>query len=341
MLTLRKRSRDLPRREVDELEPTVVQTERWTYGQTLKNRLFVGAFIAVSAGLVIAASVVITKSTERDPVIINQTAVDITSTDQSAAAYAVGYLRAWLSSTENDHEALDGYTGSLMFRAPKLPTTASGVGQISVVKSTPRADGSYVVAVAAQLGAAAPQRYFEIVVMPHAGAFAAAALPREVPSPTARSVALPGFSKDVAGDRLIGQTLEGFFSAYLAGTGDLQRFLSPGAQLQSLAPAPYKKATVTGAYAGAEVPAVPADGDRARLLVRVVGQGAKGYQISSDYELSVTARAGRWEISAMGSPASDQPQTPVSTRPSPNPSASSAAPPPSTTLPSSTSTTSP
>lgn len=338
MISLRKRPRELPEQHVSEPAANIVETERWTYGQTLKNRLFVGAFIVAAAGTLIGASVAITKSTEREPVVIHQASVDVTHTDQSAAAYAVGYLRVWLNSTETSHEALDGYTGSLAFSAPKLPVTASGVGQIQVAKSTPHADGSYVVTLSAQLGDVPQQRYFEIVVLPHEGGFAAAALPREVASPKAQSVALPGYSKDVAGDPLIGQTLDGFFSAYLTGNGDLLRFIAPGAQVQPITPAPYEKATVTAAYADAEVPAAPADGTHARLLVRVIGLGAKGYQISSDYELSLTARAGRWEISTMGAPTAEpsQPAAPTSASAPPSSTSSPSAPPPNTTTPSTT-----
>lgn len=283
---------------------TPVQTERWTQGQTFKNRLLSTAVLLTSAAALVGTSVVVSRATTPEALPVSQTQVDFTRSDQTGAAFASGYLRTWLTASAQEHKALEAYTSELQFPSPKLPAKASGAGSIDVVQMSPRNDGLYVVTLAAQVGTnpAAAQRYFEVVLSRTGQHFAAAALPREVSAPEATSKAANGYREDVKGDALVMQTLTGFFSAYLAGDGDLQRFLTPGTAVTAVKPAPYAKVTVTAASSNTPIPTTLTDGASMDLLVRAQGNGPQSYQLSTDYELTLTARAGRWEITSMGTP---------------------------------------
>ncbi|MFB8085078.1 conjugal transfer protein [Streptomyces sp. NPDC055992] len=150
-------------------------------------------------------------------------------------------------------------------------------------------------------------RYFQVAVRSGAGgALAAAALPAEVAAPMSgqapglaygQSVPLP--AADPAG-----QTLSGFFAAYLARSGQLDRYLSPGTALSAISPAPYTRVEVaqvaeTGTNDPGAQQGVPADGARRELLVQVAATDAAGQQRPLAYAIAITARDGRWEIASV------------------------------------------
>lgn len=306
-LTLKARRSERSDKPVTEAtpieDPSIVETERWTHGQTLKNRAITAGVLLGTLALVVGASVTIARATTPDPVVINQAKVDIGRTDQSGPAYARAYLKAWLGASKDHHEDLDAYTDSLRFTSAVLPQKPLTTNDIAVVASSPRPEGLQVVTLAAELGEAkGAQRYFEVVLASPGGKLAAAALPREIPAPEHASTALPGYKVDATADERIRQSLNGFFAAYLAGDGDLQRFLKPGSALLPITPAPYTQAKVIEVSSSETVPETPTEGTSLQLLVRVQAIGANGYQLSTDYELTITARAGRWEISSMGTP---------------------------------------
>ncbi|MGW2089118.1 conjugal transfer protein [Streptomyces sp. NPDC001880] len=100
-----------------------------------------------------------------------------------------------------------------------------------------------------------------------------------------------------------GQTLTGFFAAYLAGSGELDRYLSPGTALAAVSPAPYTQVEVDRlAEVGTSDPgsAGPqSDGARRRLLVDITASDADGQKRPLTYAITITARDGRWEIASV------------------------------------------
>jgi hypothetical protein len=168
------------------------------------------------------------------------------------------------------------------------------------------------------------------------GGWSAVRLPAQVPGPdaaTAVDVAYPA-RVDVGGTAL-GDTLDRFFAALLAGATDLDRYLAPGTTLAAVNPAPYLKTSIS-AVAADVAPGrdVPADGTRIRLLITINGQTSSGAQWPLVYPLTVAVRGGRWEIAAL------DPAVAVATpSPSPSTSPSSATPPPAAPNPSSSTTT--
>ncbi|MEU4181034.1 conjugal transfer protein [Streptomyces sp. NPDC026589] len=163
-------------------------------------------------------------------------------------------------------------------------------------------------------------RYFQVPVKAgKGGAWSAVALPAEVGAPVpSRAEALGyGSSAPANGSDAAVQTLAGFFSAFLAGAGDLDRYLSPGTSLAPVSPPPYGRVEVvalaeTGSPSGAVPDAGVMQGQERQLLVDVAATDVQGQKRPLVYAVSLVARDGRWEIASvegapvLGSPGSKQ-----------------------------------
>ncbi|MCX4451713.1 conjugal transfer protein [Streptomyces sp. NBC_01789] len=238
--------------------------------------------------------------------------------------FAELFVNAYLAAGEGTEESL----------APFLPTArdvtltaapgAQRAQELAAVKVRQVSAGYWSVTVAARIvptgttkakpekeSGSAPSgavlRYFQVAVRSGAGgALAAAALPAEVSAPLsgeAPSLAY-GQSVPVPASDPAGQTLSGFFAAYLAGSGQLDRYLSPGTALSPVSPAPYTRVEVAQvAERGTNDPgaqqAVPADGARRELLVQVAATDTAGQPRPLAYAIAITARDGRWEIASV------------------------------------------
>ncbi|MEV8457574.1 conjugal transfer protein [Streptomyces sp. NPDC052095] len=155
-------------------------------------------------------------------------------------------------------------------------------------------------------GAGPALRYFQVPVRAGTGgALAAAALPAEVGAPLSGDapVLAYGQSVPVRSADPAGQTLAGFFAAYLAGSGELDRYLSPGTALSAVSPAPYTQVEVARlAEVGTNDPgsAGPrSDGARRQLLVDITVSDSGGQKRPLTYAITITARDGRWEIASV------------------------------------------
>ncbi|WP_394426946.1 conjugal transfer protein [Streptomyces sp. SGAir0957] len=107
-----------------------------------------------------------------------------------------------------------------------------------------------------------------------------------------------------------------FLGAYLAGRGDLDRYLAPGTHITAIRPAPYTALSVDSlaveGETGQAATEVPADGTRQRVLVDVRATGADQLRTPLTYALTLKTRAGRWEIAALdGAPARPTPTSPA------------------------------
>ncbi|MEU0139638.1 conjugal transfer protein [Streptomyces albidoflavus] len=97
------------------------------------------------------------------------------------------------------------------------------------------------------------------------------------------------------------KTTRAFLAAYLAGDGDLDRYLAPQTRLTRVTPAPYTAVDLTSLAADgpAEATGVPPDGTVQRLLVSVRARAADGTTLPLTYALTLKTRAGRWEIASL------------------------------------------
>ncbi len=136
--------------------------------------------------------------------------------------------------------------------------------------------------------------------------------PAEVAAPDAAAVPAAQFTHRVPAGGALETSLGEFVRAYLGGGqgGGLERYLSPGLRVSAPKTAPYVRIEVTDVLADAEATTaatVPADGTKARVRIRVSGEDKLGVRWPLVYRAEVTARAGRWEVSALESGITDLP----------------------------------
>lgn len=157
---------------------------------------------------------------------------------------------------------------------------------------------------AADPAVAAPVRYFAVSgTGGKSGPVTISGTPAEVAAPDATAAPEPAFTHPVASTGALAMSLGEFVRAYLGGQGvGLERYLSPGLRVSAPKVAPYVRVDVEDVAADIEVVAgvaVPADGTKARVRIRVSGEDRAGVRWPLAYRLEVTARAGRWEVSAL------------------------------------------
>ncbi|WP_327575447.1 conjugal transfer protein [Streptomyces sp. NBC_00145] len=249
---------------------------------------------------------------------------DTTGPGGFAEMYVAAFLRAG--------EGSQGELAAFYPRAEDLELggkpDAVQVGQIAAVRVTEVATGRYwSVTVAARVLEPAAKntanstarqqplirmRFFQVPVEADrdGGPLAALALPAEISAPTgsapkaelAYSSPLPAQASDPAVD-----TLNQFFAAYLSGSGELGRYLSPGTHLSAVRPAPYRSATVTQVAVenafqdrdGDGRIGAPAGRERLRLMVDIKAARPDGIARPLSYALTLAGRDGRWEVASL------------------------------------------
>lgn len=190
------------------------------------------------------------------------------------------------------------------------------------VRSSALADGSWSVVVAAQYAgpdatgdrsAYSVVRYFAVPVLSvqgvaGAGSFTVTAPPAEVTGPNPAPVPEPKLSRSLPTDGALAGALREFFAAYLSGVGEVDRYLSPGSKLSAVSGTGYRSVVVDQVAADRDVTgrAAPKDGARLQVRADVTATDGAGDRWPLSYVLALTARDGRWEITAVqaGTPAS-------------------------------------
>jgi hypothetical protein len=139
------------------------------------------------------------------------------------------------------------------------------------------------------------------------GAFTVTAAPAEIAAPGTAKAADPPFGNPLPADGSLASSLGEFFDAYLAGVGEVDRYLSPGTELTAVSGTDYTSVTLDQAAADSDVAggAVPGDGTTVLVQAHATATNATGDQWPLVYTLQMTARSGRWEVTALqaGAPA--------------------------------------
>ncbi|MFI8266673.1 conjugal transfer protein [Streptomyces sp. NPDC085665] len=164
---------------------------------------------------------------------------------------------------------------------------------------------------------AAVARYFAVSGTggQNGGPVAISGSPAEVAAPSTAPAPPSPYTRPVPAGDALGTTVGEFLRAYLA-SGQAtapERYLSPGVRL-SVPAAAYARVDVEEVAADtdqAAAKAVPGDGARARVRVLVSGEDRAGSRWPLVYRLEMTARAGRWEVSAMDAGTASSAPTPA------------------------------
>lgn len=242
----------------------------------------------------------------------------ITMTDRSNERAAVGQFAqqvvvTWLTTTQEDPDALLALIKDA--RIAGLSRTAFVVDDPAVAGIT-FVDDTWSVTVALTVTDAnqsTERRYFQIPVRYAEEGLTAITLPTPVSAPPVTVGSTTGYRTQVDTSSSLGQTVGQFLSAYTAGAGDVSRYLTPGVFLAPLTPAPYTEVQLSEIRAVGEQPSEAAqDGTQIRVLALGTAVVTDEQTSNVAYALTVTARAGRWEISAIDpAPVQQQTQTPA------------------------------
>lgn len=227
---------------------------------------------------------------------------------QEAGAFAQAYLAAWLTATTADHAELDRYTRTT---GSTITGTAPTEYRDLTVVSTEETGNLTTVIVSASLQATSdpdaedaaswtPYWYQIAVQTGDNDEMAPVGLPAPISMPAISSAPQLGYPSRVA-NREVEATVSDFMTAYLTGTGDVTRYVSPQATINAITPAYWTTAAVRSLSSSEEVPAgTPTAGQSAQVLVDVNLTRERTTK-PAQYVLDLSVRDGRWEISDLNS----------------------------------------
>ncbi|MFF3137569.1 conjugal transfer protein [Streptomyces mirabilis] len=266
-------------------------------------------FTAIAAGPVALGVVVMS-----GPATVAAAPADKPAAVRSAAAaadpagYAQVFVDAWLRSSADDANSAQARLAQSLAPDVGLPDPVASAqpkpAAVTAVRSAQRGDGEWAVTVAAQY-ADGRLRYFVVPVTADASgaSFTVTGAPGAVAGPARAAVGKSPYGVSVPSDGDLSLAVGEFFGAYLAGAGEVDRYLAPGVKLSPVSPAPYTAVAVQRVSAVEEATAagkVPADGTAVRVLVQVDARDSGG-RWPLGYELTLKARSGRWEVAALES----------------------------------------
>ncbi|MET9955984.1 conjugal transfer protein [Streptomyces sp. NPDC006339] len=244
----------------------------------------------------------------------------VPSGEQGPAGFAELFLGVWLRSGTGQQSLA---TRTLKTMAPSVQPPVWGKSPVAVdelvaVRTVPAGDSAWTVTVAAAMtnpageqsdAAGAGMRYFTVPVTltdqrsTRAGGWSfTAGSPSEVAGPTVAHLPDSTSTTPVT-ERPLADSVTGFLTAYLGSAGGAERYLAPGTVLPPLPPATYLSVEAQQVLADRpEREHKPSpDGARIRVRADVVATDAAGRRWPLTYALTLTARAGRWEIAALDS----------------------------------------
>lgn len=271
----------------------------WTPYSAVTVRLLTAAVVAAVACGVLAevelrwggaGPVVVTPAAAVSPVDPGETTL--------AADLGVRAVLQWgnasVGSTPGATPAGWGEIGQL----PSAPLGVTGARVAQVMAAG--VPGRYRVVVSAAVGARPV--YYAVTVQVTAGGGQVVGLPAPAPAPALVGVRADGYvPAAVVLSSPLGSSITAFLTAYLGGQ-DITRFTSPGAVIPTVSAPVTPLSGVTSidvATGTAEIPAgPPPDGARVAVLVTFAVATPAG-PLSSQLPVTVTARGGRWEVTAV------------------------------------------
>lgn len=318
-MSLRKRKHSTDAAEPKTAPPA--QGSQWTTGRALGQKAITGALlVAVVCGPL--ALITATVNGQPKPAAA-QIVVDepLSAQQQAAGEYGAAFVAAWLSATREDAGNLEDYVSTSAIA--QLSATPWNYRDLTVA-SIAKTEGSDLlsVVVAANVeefdmesedGAMIwPRRYFATTVqVTHAG-MSIVGLPAPVAAPAKESEAVRlVYTQSVSKTSTARETVEAFLAAYLAGSGDIGRYITPGTAISAITPAPYMTLTVTDVKGDVEPSDSPSTGSVVHVLATVEVASASDQKLTATYALTLTARDGRWETTSVDlAPLESTPTTP-------------------------------
>lgn len=221
-----------------------------------------------------------------------------------AADFAREFVVAWL---EADRETdLQRYVDTESIMLPTAPAySAHDASPSSITRVGDGPTATYAVTVSADVqlfGSEQPptRRYFSVPVRISDSAVRAATLPAEVAAPSTDLEVKLGYRYPASAHPIAGSVGD-FLSAYLTGDGDVTRYTAPGARIAPITPAPYIAVQTTEILSTKDLvtDGNPTDGTTVQVLASTSQSVTDATSVSGQYALTMTLRAGRWEVAAL------------------------------------------
>jgi hypothetical protein len=281
----------------------------WTAGRGFGQKAVTGALIAAVACGPLALVNQFVNGQPRQAVA--QVAVDapLTAQQQSAGEYGAAFVAAWLGASREDVGTLATYINPAA--VGQLSATAWKYRDLAVVSIEKTDDSDLMsVIVAANVeefdmesesGATIwPRRYFAVTVRVTDAGMSVVGLPAPVAAPAKEDSAVRlAYGQTVLATSSARKTVEEFLAAYLAGSGDISRYVSPGSEISAIAPAPYMTISVTDVKSDVEPSDTPRTGSVVHVLATAEVSSASDQRLTTTYALTLTARDGRWETTSV------------------------------------------
>jgi len=279
----------------------LIQGEPWTQGHNLSNKALT---VLVVGGMLAYPFVANQISDGMSPPAVAQVVEEKASVPpalaQQAQSVAQGFVSAWLTATRDDSSRLERYTKTSTTR---LPEKSSEIRELSVSELELVNDSTFRVTVSVEVKDAAgkwqPRAFDVLLTNPDQGSLSILGFPSERAHPAATSKNFEGYPTDLSGNKAVTSSVEGFLQSYLAGNGDLTRFVTPGNTITAIAPAPYSSARIEYVVGDKDPGDKAADGEQVHVNVRMLLTN-QTTETLGDFQLTLTARAGRWEVSTLG-----------------------------------------
>lgn len=235
-----------------------------------------------------------------------------TASQAQAGELATQLVVTWLQASRGQEKDLERYVDT---DPAALPMTAQFAADEPAVASITRVSESaaplYSVTVAVSVrpgndsSAAAVRRYFQVPVVVSPAGSRAATLPAEIAAPPAGAAVTLDYRYRIVNHPIVDSAGQ-FLSAMLTGSGEVARYVTPGASLSAVTPPPYRAVSISTTLASRDLNSVAAstplrDGDVVRLLVTATQKVTDNDAVVGQYALTMAARGGRWEVSAIDS----------------------------------------
>lgn len=254
---------------------------------------------------------------------------DVATVQRSAVGpgdFAIRYVTVWLEQSDGDGQELRKFYPDLPapFPTAQVRRAARGLRLAAAWEVRP---GYWSVTVAGQVvehdGKAwrrTPDRFWRVGVLARGDAaaggtasngavagYVATGLPTEVAGPQQAELPELAYGPSVDGTPgPVGDSVERFLGLYLTGRPGLDRYLAPGARITSPRPAPYLDVRVlrlAAADQDGEIDLtsseVPTDGTGLSVLATVQPFTDAGQAAPLSYALTLSSRAGRWEVAGL------------------------------------------
>lgn len=249
----------------------------------------------------VAGGAALLQSSSPPPPAVNTAATDLSNERAVAGEFAQRLVTAWLTTARARPEPLLALVEDAQVAVlPEQPFNATDPAVAGIV----RVGDIWSVTVAVTVTDArdmTERRFYQVPVQVRGAAVTAITLPATVSAPVVEAPPRTGYRYQLNPVSAAGVTVTQFLAAYTAGAGDVSRYLTPGTALSPLTPAAYTDIRLDDLRSDADISGddIPRDGQRIRVLAQAVATVTPKQAVSVTYALTLTARASRWEITAI------------------------------------------